>query len=90
MAYAEQIHNAFDARIEQQVVVQHIFTQFGVYGDGFELLRQTGHAVAYLYGPNGALREQAPHAGESFQIGNDGVGQLIKQRIKSVRCLCLH
>ena len=46
---------------------------------------QTGNAVGNLDGASRPVKEQAPHAGEAFQIGGDGVRQLVQQCVEGVR-----
>lgn len=65
----------------------HVFTGLAILGKSFELGLQPDDCVADLHWAGGPLEKQPTHARKALQVWNDGIRELVQQRIKSLWCI---
>ena len=81
----QQINGGVEARVQQQVVLHHIFAYLAIPGNRIKLAFQAINSVAGLHRADGPFKKQPAHAGKALKVGDDGVSEFIQQRVKSLR-----
>lgn len=88
MPNREQVNRRTNTCIKHQVVLKNVFTKFSIFTDCCQFALKSVNAITGLNRTDSAAQKRAPHGREAFEIGDDGIRQLIKQRIKGLWCLC--
>ena len=88
MPNREQVDHRPNACVKHQVVLKNVFTQFSIFTDCCQFALKNVNAIAGLNRTDSAAQERAAHGRKAFEVGDDCIRQLVKQRIKGLWRLC--
>ena len=80
----EQVNYLSDTGVKHLVMLKNVFTKFCIFTDCGQFALKNVNAITGLNRTDGAAQERATHGRKAFEVGDDGVCQLIKQRIKGL------